>query len=226
MTKLSLLLVLITSVYFISCRTEAEERITKGEEYFPLKTGDLKFYAIDTIVYNLFERRIDTITSIVREEVVELFLDASLDTVYRIELSTYSIPKVEWVVFKSYERKVKDNYALEKMENSTEVKMLFPIAQYKTKGSSYTWNANMFNNKEPVMVKYSSVFTSFHNGINPYNDCVSIKMNKPQTGVINSVKEEVYARNIGLVYRFTDSTDYLQDSSFPSGKKTIIRLKN
>lgn len=226
MTKLSLLLVLITSVYFISCRTEAEERVTKGEEYFPLKTGDLKYYAIDTIIYNLFERRIDTITSVVREEVVEWFLDASLDTVYRIELSTYSIPKVEWVVFRSYERKVKDNYALEKMENSTEVKMLFPIAQYKTKGSSYTWNANMFNNKEPVMVKYSSVFTSFHNGINPYNDCVSIKMNKPQTGVINSIREEVYAKNIGLVYRFTDSTDYLQDSSFPSGKKTIIRLKN
>jgi len=36
----------------------------------------------------------------------------------------------------------------------------------------------------------------------------------------------VYAKNIGLVYRFTDSTDYLQNDTFPSGKKTIIKLLN
>ncbi|MEZ4805138.1 MAG: hypothetical protein R2852_06565 [Bacteroidia bacterium] len=84
----------------------------------------------------------------------------------------------------------------------------------------------MFNNKEAKVVKYTSVFTAFHNGINPYNDCVEIKLSKPQRGIINSIREEVYAKNIGLVYRFTDSTDNLLNDSFPSGIQTFIRLKN
>lgn len=210
-----------------SCRTDKEEKILKGDQYFPVKTGSVRFYQTDTVLYNFFSKTIDTVSHTIREEVVEWFLDNTLDTVYRIELSTFKPAQFEWVPFKSIERKIKDNYAMETINNKTEVKMLFPVAAYKTKGSSFTWNVNMFNASEPVMLKYTSVFTAFNNGINPYNDCISVKLNKPRTGTVNDVREEVYAKNIGLVYRFTDSTDYLlNDTSFPSGKKIFIRLKN
>lgn len=227
MTKVRFLTLFSCILFLISCRSNSEEVVLKGSEYFPMKVGDIKYYEVDTIIYDLFQLSIDTISHTIKEEVVEKYTDQTNDTVYRITLSTYIPQKFDWVVFKSFERKIKDNYALEKMENKTEVKMLFPIANYKTKGSTYTWNANMFNTNEPLIVKYTSVFTSYHNGINPYNNCVSVKMNKPQNdAILIRIKEEVYAKNVGLVYRYTDSTDYLLDPSFPSGKKVFIRLKN
>lgn len=227
MTKVRFLTLFSCILFLVSCRTNSEEVVLKGSEYFPMKIGDIRFYDVDTVIFDYFNLSIDTISHIIKEEVVEKYTDQTNDTVYRITLSTYIASKFDWVVFKSFERKIKDNYALEKMENKTEVKMLFPIANYKTKGTSYTWNANMFNTNEPLSVKYTSVFTSFHNGINPYNNCVSVKMSKPlNNGILIRIKEEVYAKEIGLVYRFTDSTDYLLGSSFPSGKQVFIRLKN
>ncbi len=208
-----------------ACRNDKEERVLKGEEYFPIIPGTKKIYLVDTVLFNPFLPSIDTIHNRIMEEVVEKIAHGPGDTVYRIELSTYNDAKFQWIPFKSFERKIYDNYALEKMNNIQEVKMLFPIAEYKTKGSSYTWNTNMFNSKEPTMVKYSSVFKSFHNGRNPYNDCVSVHLNKPQTGLVNNVREEVYAKNMGLVYKFTDSTDYLMNPSHLSGYRIFVRVE-
>ena len=223
MNARALLLILVITP-FVSCRNDKEERATKGAEYFPIKIGTVKIYNVDTINYNPFNLTVDTISHEIREEVVEMFTDAAQDTVYRVELSTWSTSKSMWIPFRSFLRKIKDNYAIETMENVEEVKLLFPIAQYKTKGSNYVWNMNMFNAREPVMVKYTSVFSSYFNGIRGFNDCVSVKLSKPLTGRVNDVREEVYAKDIGLVYRFRDSTDNLNLDT-TSGRKIIIRLK-
>lgn len=227
MTLLRLVIILFLFTGLLACRTGQEEKTLKGDEYFPVKLGDIRYYEADTIVFDYFTKSIDTISHTIREEVAEWYIDNMLDTVYRIELSVFRDAQFDWIPFKSILRKKKDNYAMESINNRLEVKMLFPIASYKTKGTSYVWNVNMFNSNEPVMLKFTSVFTSFNNGINPYNDCVSVKMNKPRTGIVNDVREEVYAKHIGLVYRFVDSTDFLLgDTSFPSGKQYFIRLKN
>ncbi len=214
-------------IFAIACRTNKEEKVLKGDEYFPIKIGAVRYYAVDTILYNAFKPSIDTISTEIREEVVEQIVYAPGDTAYRIELSTYKPEKLQYVVFKSFERKIHDNYAIEKLNNIAEVKLLFPIAEYKTKGSSYTWNTNMFNSMEPVMIKYTSVFKSFNNGLRGDNNCVSIKLNKPQTGLVNTIREEVYAKDVGLVYRFTDSTDLLADptQSHLSGYQVFMKLK-
>jgi len=223
-TRLFFCLSLILTIY--SCQTSSEETVSKGVEYFPSKIGSIHYFQIDTVVYDLFKRKIDTFSSIVREEVVEKFTDASNDTIYRVELSRYNDNTVKWEVFRSFERKITANYAFEQLDNVTELKMIFPIASYKTKGSSYTWDVNMFNNYDPLSVKFTSVFTSFYNGINPYNNCVSVKMNKPQIGRVNITRVEVYAKDIGLVYRYLENTNSLDDSSFLSGSITTVRLKN
>lgn len=227
MKKRPIFILILLTLGIYACRTSQEEIESKGKEYFPMTIGDIKKYRIDTVVFDLFKRRIDTFSNIVYEEVVEKFANFHGDTVYRVQLSIFDSAKQKFVVFKSFERSIKENFALEKMNNEQEVKMIFPISSYKTKGSSYTWNANMFNNREPDIVKYTSVFTPYHNGVKPFNNCVSIKLNKPLKGAVNKIKEEVYAEKIGLVYRFTDSTDLLKtpmNDSFLSGKRIFIKL--
>ena len=223
-TRLFFCLTLVITIY--SCRTSTEETVSKGKEYFPMKIGDIHYYQIDTFVYDLFKKEIDTFSSLVKEEVVEKFANSNKDTIYRIDLSRFNDISFEWEVFRTFERKIVDNFAIEQLDNISELKMIFPISSYKTKGSSYTWNVNMFNLADPQAVKFTSVFTSFNNGINPYNNCVSIKLNKPKSGRVNQNRVEVYAKDIGLVYRLIENTNSLDDSSFLSGSVTIVRLKN
>lgn len=225
--KISQLIVVLSLVLgMVSCATKTEDIKLKGPEYYPLKVGSSRIYQVDTINYDNFKKKIDTVSNIFKEELVEKFVNLENDTVYRFELSKYNADKDQYIVFKSFERSVKDNYALEMTDNLNEVKMLFPISQLKTKGTSYSWNANMFNNGEPFLVKYISVFSTFNNGLNAYNDCVSVRMTKPiDDTLMRKQFNEVYAKNIGLVYKYYESTDRLVDD-FPSGKKIIIRLVN
>ncbi|MDI1234844.1 MAG: hypothetical protein PSX81_11220 [bacterium] len=192
-----------------ACRSNKEELVLKGNEYFPLKMGVIRLYQIDSFLYDNYTGDIDTFSKVYREEIKDFYIDNAGDTNYVVNLSYYNIFRVKWEVQQSYSRKITGNYALENIYNHTQVKLLFPISKYKTKGSSYIWNLNMFNNDEGANVKYTSVFTSFDNGKRAFNDCVSIGLQKPEAGAVNNIYEEVYAKNIGLVYRHIDRSDFL-----------------
>jgi hypothetical protein len=227
MINFKVFLISATVFFLVACRADKEERVLKGSEYFPVKVGTVQYYTIDTIIFDAFAPSIDTIRHEIKEEVMEQLINGPGDTSYRIEHSLYDKDKLEWVPYMSFERKVSRESAIEKMDNREEVKLLFPISEYKTKGSAYTWNLNMFNGRDPVIVKYASVSRPFSDISKSYNDCVVVKLNKPSVGLslVNNVREEVYAKDIGLVYRFTDSTDFLMNIDNLSGIQTIIRLK-
>ncbi len=207
-----------------SCRSNKEELVTKGNEYFPLKTGIIRLYQIDSFIYDNYTGETDTLSNSLREEVKGYFVDNAGDTTFKVELSAYNTIRSKWEVQQTFTRKITGNYAIENIFNNPEVKLLFPINTYKTKGSSYIWNLNMFNNNEPANVKYTAVFTTFFNGYNSYNDCVNVNLQKQQLGVIHNVREEVYAKNIGLVYRHIDKSDSLTQNT-RGGYEVFVRLK-
>lgn len=216
-----LAILLILSI--CACRSNKEELVLKGNEYFPLKIGVIRLYQIDSFIYDNYTGEVDTFQRTYREEIKSYFLDNAGDTNYHVELSFYNTVRVKWDVQQSYMRKISGNYAVENIYNHPEVKLLFPISKYKTKGSSYVWNLNMFNNGEGANVKYTNVFTSFDNGKRAFNDCVKVELQKPEMGVINNVYEEVYAKNVGLVYRHIDRSDYLTQGK-RGGYEIFVRL--
>ncbi len=216
-----LALLLILSV--CACRSNKEELVLKGNDYFPLKTGVIRLYEIDSFIYNNYTGDIDTFNRNFREEIKNFFVDNAGDTNYTVDLSYYNTVRVKWEVQQSYVRKISGNYAVENIYNRPEVKLLFPISKYKTKGASYVWNLNMFNDGEGSNVKYTAVFTPFDNSRQAFNDCVKVEYQKPETGVVNNVYEEVYAKNVGLVYRHIDRSDYLTQGK-RGGYEIFVRL--
>lgn len=226
MLKIKFYCFVIFTLFFCSCRTNKEERTIKGNEYFPLKNNTLKVFLVDSVYHNSFYGKSDTVSFEMRENVTDVLVDNSLDTFYRIELSRYNDVKVRWEVFKVFTRRIKDYYAIENINNSDEIKLLFPISSYKTRGSSYSWNLNSLNNKEPTLIKYKTVFSNYNNGLNSYTDCVNTTLVNSEKGLVNNIREEVYAKNIGLVYRYIDSTDYLDITRKRNGYEVLIRLKN
>ncbi len=215
---------------FYSCKTEKEEVEVVGNEYFPLKIGAIKIYQVDSFIHDPFADSTRTISREVKEEIVEQFLDNENDTAYRVEYSYYDKNQFKWRVFLSFSRKIKDNYIIEKLDNQKEVKLLTPISTYKTKGTTYSWNLNMYNNRDPENVKYSKVFYTHILDNKPYENCVNVQLTKPTNNLIIRFREEVYAKNIGLIYKRIDQSDFLNSSNTDSlnrksGYEVIFRLK-
>jgi len=217
---------LVFSIILNACRNNSEELKLKGDEYFTNQFGVVKYYQVDTFKFDNFTNKIVTSSFEYKEEITNKLIDLQGDTFYRIELSRYNTIKLKYEIFKVIKRKIVDNYAIENIDNTPQVKMLFPISNYKTKGSSYGWNLNMFNALDEEKIKYSAVFKPFFNGINTYNDCVNMALVKPERGgIVNNIYEEVYAKNIGLVYRHIDKTDILAITGFKGGFEIFVRLK-
>ena len=57
-----------------SCRTNKEELVLKGGEYFPLKTGIIRLYQIDSFIYDNYTGETDTFSNSLREEVKDFLL--------------------------------------------------------------------------------------------------------------------------------------------------------
>jgi hypothetical protein len=210
-----------------SCRKTEETRELKGFEYYPLKIGDVKLYDVDSFFYDPFFNTTDTVKRVIKEEVKEKIVNEDNDTVYRIELSIYNQKLAKWQVFQSFTRNIIGNYAIETKDNTKEVKMLFPIATYKTRGSTYIWNVNMFNQLDPKYIKFNKVFTPYTIGTDTYPNTINIQLNKTLTGIVNDVREEVYAKDIGLIYKHIDVSDYLSfsDTFIRSGYEIFVKLK-
>jgi hypothetical protein len=210
-----------------SCRKTTEERESFGNEYFPMKIGTVKFYQVDSFFFNAFFNTTDSVKQVIKEEVKEKLLNQYNDTIYRIELSRFNTQYSKWVVFKTFSRYIKDNMAIEDFDNIKEVKHLFPITTYKTRGSSYIWNMNMFNNKEAQFIKYAKVFTSYSVDNETYPNTVTILLNRPLKGLVNDIREEIYAKDVGLIYKHIDNSDYTSysDTLKRSGFEVFIRLK-
>lgn len=216
---------IIIMLTYGACKTHTEEIVLKGPEYFPIETGSVKYYQIDTFFYNDFTNTTDTVSNLYREEIKEKLINASGDSFYRVELSLFNKVKNIWEGRQSFSRFITGNYAIENINNKPEIKMLFPISQYKIKGSSYVWNLHMLTNEDVTNVKYISVFKSFNNDLAQFNDCVTIGLQSPEKGVVNNLREEVYAKGIGLVYRHIDQSDYLLNGNSRNGFEIFVRLK-
>ncbi|MDP2176447.1 MAG: hypothetical protein Q8K70_11110 [Bacteroidota bacterium] len=222
------ILYLIVLIFTLNaCRKTEETREIKGLEYFPIKIGDVKYYDVDSFFFDPFFNTTDSVKRVLKEEVVEKIANEDKDTVYRIELSIYNKTLSKWVVFQSFTRNIDGNYAIETKDNTKEVKIIFPISTYKTRGSTYVWNVNMFNQLDAKYIKFNKVFTPYTIGTETYPNTINIQLNKTLTGVVNDIREEVYAKDIGLIYKHIDVSDYLSfsDTFIRSGYEIFVKLK-
>lgn len=198
----------LTFLLIFACKNSKEERATAGGEYFPLKVGDFKIYEVDSLIHDPFANKTDTVKTELREEVVEKLIDNENDTIYRIELSSFDTIQLKWVTFLSFYRKIKGIYMIESQNNIKEVKILAPISSYKTKGSSYAWNINMFNQNDPQLVKFYKTFYKYTQNGTVYSECINIQLTRPISGILNQYREEIYAKNKGLIYKKLDFSEF------------------
>jgi hypothetical protein len=159
------------------------------------QTLDYQFlYQVQEIIYDDFFTKIDTFNYQILEINDTVFYDNLNQPVMRIERYKRNNDSALWKYHETVSSRI-DNYKYERNENNTKkVKLSFPIT-FET-----IWNENTFNANNNSLIFYNEINVR-KNINNKWYDSVLVIKNDP---VFNSLGEkyyeELYAKNIGLLY--------------------------
>jgi hypothetical protein len=159
------------------------------------QTLDYQFlYQVQEIIYDDFFTKIDTFNYQILEINDTVFFDNLNQPVMRIERYKRNNDSALWEYHETVSSRI-DNYKYERNENNTKkVKLSFPIT-FET-----IWNENTFNANNNSLIFYNEINVR-KNINNKWYDSVLVIKNDP---VFNSLGEkyyeELYAKNIGLLY--------------------------
>lgn len=187
-------------VFFVlagsACKKKETSDYDKGENYYPLKSGAYVIYAVDSTWYDDFS--LDTLQQVyqLKERCDTLFETAEGKTAMRIERYKRAQPGDDWGTPRIYWAYTENSYAIRAEENLLYVKLQFPVK----KGT--TWNSNRFNFKSSEDFRFEKVDADTTlNGIQ-FDSAAFAQSRASYESKIDKYKQlEVYARNVGLVYK-------------------------
>ncbi|MBR4584631.1 MAG: hypothetical protein IKO34_12610 [Bacteroidales bacterium] len=172
----------------------ADVEFSADKQYFPLETGKSLIYKVTEITIDKPSDYYDTIVYYLRERTDIPFIDNEGDTTYRIERFK-SQTTSNWTISDAWEAKL-TTYTAEKVEeNQRFIKIKFPLAIGKY------WNGNLKNELDDKDCTITSLSSKYKNENIQLDSCLSITRDSSVTQISKQYDVEIYARNIGLVYK-------------------------
>jgi hypothetical protein len=222
--KASYLGLLGLTVLIASCSKLAEvEPGQAGYDYFPLESGRYTVYDLTDITYSL-TAPILTERYQVKEVVRETYTDQAGLENYRIE--RFIRPKAgdEWTLDSVWSARRTATQALRVENNIHFMKIVFPVKD------EITWNGNVFNDRLEEEYRLKSVAKPFLIDGQPFNETLTVQQSADSSLVGQDKRFEVYARNIGLIYKekvvvqYCSATDCLGQGRIDFGTRRIQKI--
>ena len=198
--KLSIIsLCIITLLTLSACQKEnivpADVEFSADKQYFPLETGKALIYKVTEINIDKPSDYYDTAVYYLRERTDIPFIDNEGDTAYRIERYKSPTQSYYWKISDVWGAKL-TTYTAEKVEeNQRFIKIKFPLAKGKT------WNGNLKNELAEKNSTITSLSAQYVNENIKLDSCLSITRDSSVSQISKVYDVEIYARNIGLVYK-------------------------
>lgn len=191
-------LCIIALLVFVACNKEneipADVEFATDKQYFPLQTDKALIYKVTEINIDKPSDYYDTAVYYLRERTDIPFIDNEGDTAYRIERFK-SQTTSNWKISDVWEAKL-TTYTAEKVEeNQRFIKIKFPFVIGKY------WNGNLKNELPEKNSTITSLSTRYANGNIKLDSCLSITRDSSLSQISKIYDVEIYARNIGLVYK-------------------------
>jgi hypothetical protein len=198
---------LILLIIVSACRRDVDiSKRDQGKEFYNSKTGSWITYHVDSFVFSDFNpqvQQIDTFRYDLKELIAGQFADNTGRETNRIELYKRKDSSENW----SLDRIITSNLtdiSLEKTENNIRyVKLIFPV------GPSRTWNGNYFNSEEAWEYSYQDLNSPQTINGHVFNETLTVleldSINN--TFIRKGFAKEIYAKNIGMIYRQTDTVE-------------------
>lgn len=209
MKKVGLLLVLLSGLFYGCKETVEINDQTTGKTYYPIAVGDYRIYNVTAIRY-LADTISDSAVFQLRERVDTLYSNLAGEPTYKIIRSRRLTENDTWQDDSVLTVTVSNNQVRQHGNNLDLVKMVFPVKENKT------WDPNAFNTLEPGSAFYQQVNQPFTANGKTYDHTTTVSVNDFVSVINKDVRKEVYAENIGLVYRNYEIIDFcnIQECNF------------
>lgn len=196
MRKLKILLILLAcACLFAFCKKDKTLEVDMGYNYYPVNTGHWVVYDVDSISYNDFTGHIDSFRYQIREIVESVFTDDEGRETQRIERHYRLNDTMQWIIKEVWFGNITPSTAERVEENQRFIKLIFPVK----KGAE--WNGNAFNTLEAQNYEYLSNDEAYTAGNNSFDSTVTVLQMEEYTLISEDYSVEVYARNVGMIYK-------------------------
>ncbi|OYU96120.1 MAG: hypothetical protein CFE21_06835 [Bacteroidetes bacterium B1(2017)] len=184
----------MVSILFSCKKTEVkDELLDLGYSYYPLDSGWVKMYSVDSISFNDNTGKIDTFQFLLLEENNGLISAQGLNQHVEITRKVLFKNSLVWeprtslfaIQTNSNLQVVSDNIRL--------VKIVFPI------GSVLNWNGNQYTNLGKRTFFMQNLGFSFSNQDTVFNNCIQVQEALANNAIEEVLIRSVYCKGIGLV---------------------------
>ncbi len=201
-----------------SCKKDQYTNVssqTLNTQYFPLKKGDSIIYKLDSLKYNIVTNVIDTYQYYLLQYIQDTFTDGSGRLAYKLNRLWKREPLDSWQQANVWQEQIVSNSSQTVEENIRYERLIFPI------GNGISWNGNAYNNIDTNQwynYNYVNAFKPWTGTYKSYDSTVTV--NQINTASQNSSTfnyifriygYEVYAANVGLVYKVFKYANYSQE---------------
>ena len=186
-------------VSLLSCERAPLVPAPQDYAYFPLETGRFVEYDVVETIYTLSTPP-STQTYQLREYTAQSFVDLSGQESYRIERFRRTNASQAWAPDSVWVAKRTLNQAIRTENNLSYLKLVFPLSQ------GLRWNGNAFNTlggQEAGQDEYilEDLNQPKQIGKETFDKTLTIRQQNDSTLVNLDRRTEIYALNVGLVYK-------------------------
>lgn len=234
---------LLISVGLFSCKSDKEDLsgITMGNDFYPTEIGKYIVYDYDSVIYDdLLETAIPR-TGQVRYEVADTFRDASGRLSYTIKVLSRVNNTDDYISNDVISVTPTENLVEFQQKNLSFIKMVFPVSNGKS------WNGNALiptNDPDPAYKEFDNeawnyTYANFDTDyqpsaklyehtvtVNQIDDVLNDPEAEPSAYAYKNFSKEVYAYNVGLVYKervYWEFQPKPGGSGFRKGYSVILR---
>jgi hypothetical protein len=211
---------LLCYLVFSGCKKESIETLPQNNTAFcVVQQGFFVEYNCDSIVVDDFNGTIDTFTFQIKEFQQSAFTDNEGRKAIRLERWKRQDSTLAWQL-KDVWSMVKTNDRFEKVEEDVRmVKLLFPLRE------NLEWNIHMLNNSESRIVSAKDVNQSLTiNGVT-FDSTVTVVNTDPENLVSEYRDTEIFAAQIGMVYKKITDVRYVTPPQTGIRSGTIYTMK-
>jgi len=176
-----------------------------GEEYFPLRTGFYQIYSIEENVYTELNPP-DSFVYELKTEVVDSFANQEGNFTYVIYRSTRPAENDPWEFQEVWSARVNISQVVLSEGNTAYIRIALPAFRNKE------WNGNALNALQEDSYLIESAGGSYL--LDPdleFSDVLVINQEDELNELKRDQREEVYARNAGLIYKKSIVLNYCDD---------------
>lgn len=194
---------IVLGLFLLSCKKEVEDppSIEEDGRYFPLQTRCYSIYEVESITYSFLQGN-KIKNYFLKERIADSSLDLAGSIAYRMERYISSKKDGPWTIDSVWIAR-RDGRQCIKIENNVAlVKLMLPLIE------NFTWNGDQRNiAREEDANQFSKLFRMVRVGrplmVNGqvFDYTVTVVQRKDSSLVSKDFRTEIYAKDVGLVYR-------------------------